>query len=102
MQKIDLPNEIKYVFDFIEGSDINEKLRNLVRGDLEGRLKVCTERVFDYEKKYAMSFSQFETEWQRDKIPDKYSHEVERDYMEWESLEDEHSTLLLQLKKIKI
>lgn len=60
MQKIDLPKQAKYVFDFTEGSDINEKLQNLVRGDLERRLKICTDRIFDYEKKYGMSFAQFE------------------------------------------
>ncbi len=31
----------------------------------------------------------------------KLAHEVERDYMEWESLVDEHEMLLLQLRKLK-
>ena len=101
MQNIELSESAKYIFEFTEGADISEKLRNLVRGDLERRLKNCTERIFDYEKKYGMSFAEFETAWQGDKIADKHSHNIERDYIEWESLEDEHMELLHKLKKMK-
>ncbi len=101
MQKIEITESTKYVLDFTEGTDIDEKLTNLVRGDLERRLRECSERVFGYEKKYGMSFEQFESAWNNNEILDKHSHEVERDYMEWESLEDEHSTLLSKLKNLK-
>lgn len=101
MQNIELPESAKYIFDFTEGADINEKLRNLVRGDLERRLKNCTERIFDYEKKHVMSFGEFEVAWKEDKVADRHSHDVESDYMEWESLEDEHRELLHKLKKMK-
>ena len=101
MQKIELPESAKYIFDFTEGADISEKLRNLVRGDLERRLKNCTERIFDYEKKHVMSFGEFEVAWKEDKVADRHSHGVESDYMEWESLEDEHRELLHKLKKMK-
>ena len=101
MQNIELPESAKYIFDFTEGADISEKLRNLVRGDLERRLKNCTERIFDYEKKHVMSFGEFEVAWKGDKVADRHSHGVESDYMEWESLEDEHRELLHKLKKMK-
>lgn len=101
MQNIELPESAKYIFDFTEGIDISEKLRNLVKGDLERRLKNCTERIFEFERKYGMAFGEFESDWQEGKVPDKHSHGVERDYMEWESLEDEHRELLHKLKKMK-
>ncbi len=101
MQNIELPESAKYIFDFTEGADISEKLRNLVRGDLERRLKNCSERIFEYEKKYGMAFGEFETVWKEGKVADMHSHGVERDYMEWESLEDEHRELLNKLKKMK-
>ena len=38
-----------------------------------------------FEKKYSMTFSQFEDAWREDRIPQKYSLEVENDYAEWEA-----------------
>lgn len=82
MEKIYLPEKAKYLFDFIEGADINEKFRNLVRGDLERRLGICSERICNYEMNYGMNFVQFETAWKKDTIKDKHSHGVEQDFME--------------------
>jgi hypothetical protein len=48
-----------------------------------------------------MNFGGFEKAWREGKVPDRHSHGVEHDYMEWESLEDEHRKLLHKLKKIK-
>lgn len=101
MKNIELPESAQYIFEFTEGADITEKLKNLVRGDLEKRLKNCTERIFEYEKKYGMSFGEFEKVWQEGKAPNRCSHGIESDYMEWESLEDEHRELLHKLKKMK-
>ena len=39
--------------------------------------------------------------WQGGEIPNRHSHEVEHDYMEWERLSDEHKLLLSQLKTLK-
>lgn len=38
-----------------------------------------------FEAKYGLTFADFAQAWQEGKIPDKYSHEVERDFMEWEA-----------------
>jgi hypothetical protein len=55
----------------------------------------------EFEAKYGMQFKEFAAKWKANKIPNRYSHEIERDYMEWESLIDEHNVLLLQLRKLK-
>lgn len=34
-----------------------------------------------------MNFKEFEQKFQREQIPDQYSYETERDYLEWEGLE---------------
>jgi len=54
----------------------------------------------EFEAKYGIQFEEFAAKWNADKIPNRYSHEIERDYMEWESLVDEHKILLLQLRKL--
>lgn len=36
--------------------------------------------------KYGMEFSEFKERFNKEEIPQSYSHEVEMDYLEWEGL----------------
>ena len=45
-----------------------------------------------------MKFEEFRRAWEAEKIKDKYSHEVEADYIEWEALEMEKERWLELLK----
>ena len=92
---------MKEILQFAEGKTIQEKLARLLLSDLENRLRSCTERLYEFEKKYSLAFKQFKEAWEKDKVPEKFSYEIERDYMEWESLEDEHDLLLSKLREIK-
>lgn len=55
-------------------------VRDLVRL----KLKETAARREAFEQRYGMDFQAFKQAWQ-DRIPDKYSHEVERIYWEWEA-----------------
>jgi hypothetical protein len=101
METFQLPASAKEILESTRGDTLEQKVFNLLVGDIERRLHLCSERVLEFEKKYGMSFGEFEQAWQAGEISDKHSHEVERDYMEWESLDDEHRLLLSQLRKIK-
>ncbi|MCD6472407.1 hypothetical protein J7K55_04725 [Candidatus Aerophobetes bacterium] len=39
----------------------------------------------ELEAKYGMTFEEFKEDWNAEKIADKYSHRVERDYNEFSS-----------------
>ena len=101
MENIQIPNSMKEILQFAEGKTIQEKLARLLLSDLENRLRSCTERLYEFEKKYSLAFKQFKEAWEKDKVPEKFSYEIERDYMEWESLEDEHDLLLSKLREMK-
>lgn len=101
METIQIPNSVNEMLLYTEGKSIQEKLTRLVMSDLENRLRSCTERLYEFEKKYSLAFKQFKEAWETDKIPEKYSYETERDYMEWESLDDEHDFLLSQMRELK-
>ena len=102
MQKIlRLPESLQEILESVEGKNLDEKLIQLIRNDLRRRFYLCSERIMEFETKYGMQFEEFVVKWKADKIPNRYSHETERDYMEWESLIDEHEMLLLQLRKLK-
>ncbi|MBC8264055.1 MAG: hypothetical protein H8E47_08040 [Anaerolineales bacterium] len=61
----------------------------LVSADLGRQLRECEREIGDFELKYRMTFTEFAEAWESDEIPNKWSHQVERDYMIWEGLEAE-------------
>jgi hypothetical protein len=49
------------------------------------RLKEARQERGGFEQRYEMDFSAFQQAWQAGRIPNAHSHEVERDYWEWEA-----------------
>jgi hypothetical protein len=46
------------------------------------------------------AFAEFARAWEQDEIPNKHSHAVERDYMEWEGLVAEKQRWLERLRRL--
>lgn len=101
METVKLPDALRDALNYLEGQSLGEKLANLIANDLKRRLQTCSQRIVDFEAKYGMGFEEFARAWQAGEIPNRYSHEVEHDYMEWESLVDEYKLLLAQLNRLK-
>ncbi len=101
MEILQIPDTVKEMLMYTEGKGIQEKLARLLMSDLQNRLRSCTERLYEFEKKHSLTFKQFKEAWETDKIPDRYSYETEKDYIEWESLNDEHDFLLSQMRELK-
>ena len=101
MATVEVPDSLKSIFEYLEGETADQKLVHLISNDLERRLQTCSQRIVKFEAKYGMRFDHFARAWQTEQIANRYSHEVERDYMEWESLVDEYELLLSNLKKVK-
>ncbi len=76
------------------------KLKNLTREDLEHQLRACNETLSHFEAKYGLTFADFAQTWKEGRIPNKYSHEVERDFMEWEARHLEKEDLLAVLREL--
>jgi len=98
METLQIPNAVKEMLLYTEGKSIKDKLYRLIMSDLENRFRSCTERLYAFERKYRLVFRQFKEEWETETTPEKYSYETEKDYMEWESLDDEHDFLLSQMR----
>jgi hypothetical protein len=49
------------------------------------KLKEVEEQIKQFEQRYHIDFNLFKQAWNEDKIADKHSYEVERDYWEWEA-----------------
>lgn len=64
-------------------------LKDLVRL----RIKEAESKIAVFEKKYSMTFQEFEKAWNDGKIEDPYSYPVEQDYFEWEAFVSELESL---------
>lgn len=101
MEIIQIPEAVKERLDRAEGANLEEKVVGLLMSDLQSRLRACTERAFGFEKKYGLNFPEFRGLWEKGDLPAKHSYETETDFMEWESLYDEHGLLLSEIRKLR-
>lgn len=62
-------------------------IMEIIKDSVEHRIQKIEQEIKTLEKKYSMNFKEFEQKFQREQIPDQYSYETERDYLEWEGLE---------------
>lgn len=82
------PQVVEYL-GHVKGQTADEKVVALLEAYISSQLKDCEREIGDYEVKYRSTFAEFAEAWATDVIPDKHSHGIERDYMEWEGLEAE-------------
>jgi len=100
MSTLAVSRDVLDLIEYVEGETIKDKLVGLVSADLARRLRECEHEIGDFELKYKMTLAEFTEAWESDEIPDKWSHQVERDYMIWEGLEAEKRKWLSLLKRI--
>lgn len=101
MEILQIPEAVKERLDSVEGASLEEKVTALLMSDLETRLRICTERLYEFEKRYGLNFMEFRELWEKGDLPGKYSYGTETDFMEWESLYDEHGLLLSEIRKLR-
>jgi hypothetical protein len=101
MKNIALADSMMESLNLVPGKNIQEKLSRLLENSLILHLRECEDYLFKFESKYGMDFSGFSERWEQGGIPDKDSHGVERDFMEWEGFTMERSSLLKALQNLK-
>jgi hypothetical protein len=50
------------------------------------RLEKIDEAISAYEQKYGMTFDQFQSRGKNEDLPQQFSYEMEKDYLEWDGL----------------
>lgn len=100
MQTVSLSDKlIRVLEDFTPGVNLEAKLENLTRENLEHQIRECNEALSRFEAKYGLTFADFARAWQEDTVPNKHSHKVERDFMEWEARHMEKADLLAAVRE---
>ena len=85
----------------VQGETYEEKIRILAVEKVQSDLEECNRGILKYESKYGMTFEEFKDLQDKNEIKDKYSTEVEADYIEWEALEMEKRHWLSLLRRLK-
>jgi len=80
--------------------ELKERVSELLISAIEKRLEEFSREILRFERKYGVTFEEFEKMWDSDRIKNKHSHEVEGDFIDWEILEMEKKELLSLLSKL--
>ena len=91
---------VRVLETFAPGENLEAKLEHVTRDCLESQLGKCNEAVRGFETRYGMTFAEFRQAWQAGKIPQRHSHEIERDFMEWEARHMEQTDLLEAVQEL--
>ena len=82
------------------GSDLASSIEAVTLDAVRMRLREVTDHVGEFESRYGSAFDQFAIEWKAGRIPDRFSHRKERDFMEWEALTMERQELLALIREL--
>jgi len=85
-KSVSLSNPIYEILQQTAGdSDINDALSKILKDFFQLKIQVLQEKILIYEKKYSMSFAEFEEACKNGKIENPYSYEIEKDNWDWEA-----------------
>ena len=100
MALLSLSPDVLIQIEAVEGRTLDAKLTALLEAYLAAQLRACEQEITTFEIKYRCAFADFAEVWEQATLPNKYDHELERDYMEWEGLEAERQGWLERLKQL--
>lgn len=92
----------KAMLDSFGKEILKEKINSLILSAIEMELKKYSREISKFEKKYGLTFKEFEKMWDEDKIENKYSNEVEGDFIDWEMMEMEKKEFLTILSRVHL
>ena len=100
MPSLDITAEMLSYLDYVKGETVTDKMLSLIAAHFATQLQACEREIRQYELKYGVTFAEFAELWEEGRIPERWSHPVERDYMEWEGLEAERRNWLSLLNDL--
>jgi hypothetical protein len=94
-KSVSLSNPIYEILQQTAGvSNINDALAKILKDFFQLKIHALQEKVSNYEKKYNMSFADFEEACKNGKIKSPYSYEIEKDGWEWDAAITEMEDLM--------
>jgi hydroxymethylpyrimidine pyrophosphatase-like HAD family hydrolase len=85
-KSVSLSNPIYEILQQTTGdADVNGALSKILRDFFQLKIQALEEQNANYEKKYGMTFADFDEAMRSGKIENPYSYDIEKDNWDWEA-----------------
>lgn len=81
-------------------ADLGRSIEAVALDALRLRLRDVVDQLGIFEARYGRSFEQFAADWKAGRVADRFSHRIERDFMDWEALVMERQELLQLIQEL--
>lgn len=94
---IEISSRVQPVLDSMAGETPDQKIINLLCGELRRNLEACDKELLDFEVKYGVEHHEFEQKLASGELGHEFDYELELDAMRWQDLIVEKKHWLKQL-----
>ena len=81
-------------------ADLAGSIEAVTLDALRMRLRDVADQIGAFEARHGRPFEEFAADWNVGRVPDRFAHHVERDFMEWEALTMERQELLMLIREL--
>jgi hypothetical protein len=81
-------------------ADLGSSIEAVTLDAVRLRLHDVADQLTGFEARHGRTFDQFAADWDAGRQADRFSHRVERDFMEWEALTAERRELLELIREL--
>jgi hypothetical protein len=94
---IELPSRVRPVLDSIAGETADQKIANLLIGEIRHNLELCEQERLGLEIKYGLEYDEFKRRLEAGEFGDEFEYTLELDALKWGDLIAEKKHWLQQL-----
>ena len=101
MMTVELPLRVRPVLDSIAGDTPDQKIANLLMGELRHNLEGCEQERLALEIKYGLEYDEFKRRLQAGELGNEFEYSLELDALKWDDLIAEKKHWLQQLSLLR-
>ena len=98
---VELPSQVRPILDGIAGETPNQKIANLLIGEIRHNLEACERERLALEIKYGLEYDEFKRRLEAGELGDEFEYPLELDAMRWDDLIVEKKHWLQQLSLLR-
>ena len=98
---VELPSRVRPVLDSIAGETPNQKITNLLIGEIRHNLEACERERLALEIKYGLEHDEFKRRLEAGELGDEFEYPLELDAIRWDDLIVEKKHWLQQLSLLR-
>ena len=98
---VELPMRVRPVLDSIAGDTPDQKIANLLIGEIRHNLEACEQERLGLEIKYGLEYDEFKRRLEAGELGDEFEYPLELDALKWDDLIAEKKHWLQQLSLLR-